>query len=58
MCIGIALEFCQLVFESSGGDASFCGDSKEFVAINKWLSIAFWYNLLCWTMSNQELLDK
>ena len=38
---GVVLECCQLVFESSEGGASFCGESEEFFAIYKWVSIAF-----------------
>ena len=40
-CIGIVLEFSQLVFESSKEVARFCGESEEFVAINKRVSVAF-----------------
>ena len=40
-CIGLVLEFCQLVFESSNGGASVCRDSKEVFAVNNWVSFAF-----------------
>ena len=40
-CIGIVLEFSQRVFESSKEVAGFCGESEEFVAINKRVSVAF-----------------
>ena len=29
------LELFWIVFESSRGEASFCGDSEEFVAVNR-----------------------
>ena len=34
-------EFCQLVFESSGEGASFYKESKDFVAVIKWVSVGF-----------------
>ena len=40
-CFGLVLEFCQLVFESSGGGASFCKGSKDLLAVNKWVSAGF-----------------
>ena len=39
--IGIVLEFCQLVVESIEGGASFSGESENFFAINKWVSVGF-----------------
>ena len=41
MCIGLVLGFCRLVFESSGEGASFYEESKEFVAVNRWVSVGF-----------------
>ena len=41
MCFGLVLEFCQLVFESSGEGASFYEESKKFVALNRWVSVGF-----------------
>ena len=34
-------EFCQLVFESSAEGASFYKESKDFVTVNKWMSVGF-----------------
>ena len=48
------------MFESSRGGSSFCGDSDEFVAVNRMGEYCFLmlFVLLCWNMSNQELLDE
>ena len=35
------MESCHLVFESSEGGAYFCGESDDFFAFNKWVSVGF-----------------
>ena len=35
------MEFCQLVFESSGEGGSFYEESKEFVTVNRWVGVGF-----------------
>ena len=34
-------EICQLVFESIGEGASFYEESKDLVAVDKWVSVGF-----------------
>ena len=39
--LDLFLEFCQLVFEPIGEGASFFRESRDFVAVTKWVSVGF-----------------